>query len=507
VTQRYITLREDKFSRQTRTGPKSLATKSALEVKNKAHRRPLNGLEIFDDVYATLTVRKASGEPLKIKHTGGESLDDTYTSSMLVQSISESREEKQQMVPTFGDDYAYYFGQRPRMLNVSAVLPHAENFQWQQEFWSNYDSHLRGTKLVDRDARVYFHIDREVFEGYLINASTSKTADTQHIVQLQFTMHVTASAYTDALRNEPLAYPSATINARAFTLATNALPTSLIALRRGVDFVNRVVESMSSAAERRLTGEATRLDTLAARATDYTYYLSRPHDYVNRHMGSYTPDSTSETRAPTGEASEVILTDNLQYARSVRVWPQPRRNAGSRSELSFVDAQEYGLVDKVLRAAGSPTAQALLVGGATLATGIGIIAAAYEEYGDDVARIAGDGSLWSQIRNITGYLAGAAVSATVDAVVGAGATLRDEFTAAGYSFIGQTPPSASSDLDVTALPASDSVRASSDAGAQAESAPDAVIGLNAASTEYAAPLLLVDEGAGAQATQNTDLIL
>ena len=504
MTQRYITLREDKFSAQTRTGPESLATKSALEVNNKAHRRPLNGLEIFDDVYATLTVRKASGDPLKIKHTGGESLEDTYTSSMLVQSISESREEKQQMVPTFGDDYAYYFGQRPRMLNVSAVLPHAENFQWQQEFWSNYDSHLRGTKLVDRDARVYFHIDREVFEGYLINASTSKTADTQHIVQLQFTMHVTASAYTDALRNEPLAYPSATIDAKAFTLATKALPTSLIALKRGAASAYPAIMRISTLTESRLAAEAARLNTLAAPTT---YYLSRPHDYVNLNMKKYTPNSTSKTPAPTGEASEVILTDNLQYARSVRVWPQPRRNAGLRGEWSFVDAQEYGLVDKVLRAAGSPTAQALLVGGATLATGIGIIAAAYEEYGDDVARIAGDGSLWSQIRNITGYLAGAAVSATVDAVVGAGATLRDEFTAAGYSFIGQTPPSASSDLDVTALPASDSVRASSDAGAQAESAPDAVIGLNAASTEYAAPLLLVDEGAGAQATQNTDLIL
>lgn len=453
---RYVSVREDKFTARTQ-GKDAVERGAAAANVTQPHRRPLNGLEIYEDTYATLSVTRPNGTPVNLKHTavGDESLEDSYTSSFIVQSISESREEKQQMVPTFGDDYAYYFGQRPRMITVNAILPHAENFQWNQEFWTNYENTLRGTRLVDKDARVYLYVDRQVYEGYMVNADTTRSADNQHIVQLRFTMHVTASTYTDVLRNKPVNATNRDFSADTdinLALETDSLKTSIIALK--TSHAGGAWEKWA-ADEREVRASLTKRFLKVTTASGYIY--ARPHDYVSPSI-NLPQNSAPPTAADNTVTTEIVLRDDLIFERGrLSVVPvQQRVRRTQTTEYELVEPYEPGIADKLLSKLGSSTVQNLIVGAAAAAAVAGIAVAAYDEYGDTISDIAGDGGFWDKLKRVSGYLWTTASNAAVSAAESFGAELKDEFEAAGYSFIGTTPSAAPSDISVD-LPAKDAV--------------------------------------------------
>jgi hypothetical protein len=196
----YVTLTEDKFGPISKSG---VQADDFNDVDNSYVRRPLHGMMIPEDSYATITVRFSNNKKLKVlaNTSSQEVYKNTSTTNMIVQRVDESRQEKQQIIETFGEDFVYYYGQRPRMITVSAMLPESEEFQYAQEFWTNYDRVLRGTKLVTRDARVFFTVAGQLFEGYLSTAQTSRTADQPRLIQLSFQMYVTHSYYLSSLRN------------------------------------------------------------------------------------------------------------------------------------------------------------------------------------------------------------------------------------------------------------------------------------------------------------------
>lgn len=196
----YVTLTEDKFGPISKLG---VQADDFNDTDNSYVRRPLHGMMIPEDSYATITVRFSNNKKLKVlANTSAQDVyKNTSTTNMIVQRVDESRQEKQQIIETFGEDFVYYYGQRPRMITVSAMLPESEEFQYAQEFWTNYDRVLRGTKLVTRDARVFFTVAGQLFEGYLSTAQTSRTADQPRLIQLSFQMYVTHSYYLNALRH------------------------------------------------------------------------------------------------------------------------------------------------------------------------------------------------------------------------------------------------------------------------------------------------------------------
>ena len=202
----YVTMREDKFGRLK----SKIAKLSANDkVNSSSVRRPLHGMELLEDTYATITVRTAGGRALNVLADTSTPEIGVYgrssTTNLIVQRVDESRQEKQQIIETFGEDFVYYYGQRPRMLQVNAILPDSLEFQYAQEFWTNYDRALRGTKLVTRDARVFLDVAGQIFEGYLSTAQTSRSADQPRIIQLNFTMYITHSYYVRPLDNRKLA--------------------------------------------------------------------------------------------------------------------------------------------------------------------------------------------------------------------------------------------------------------------------------------------------------------
>lgn len=182
----------------------SVGTDAFAEVRDKARtrepqinvRRPLRGIQVKPDTYSVIRVLTASGADIPLFDSSSPNFDDAkigksaYYSNFIIQSVSESRAEKQQIIETFGEDYVYFFGERPRFLNVRGLLLNTQDFNWKSEFWENYERHLRGTRLVEQNARAYLYFDDVVVEGYFLAAEGNMDSGMPHAMPFSFTMFV-----------------------------------------------------------------------------------------------------------------------------------------------------------------------------------------------------------------------------------------------------------------------------------------------------------------------------
>lgn len=158
-------------------------------------RRPLRGIEIKEDTYAVMRVITASGEDLRFLDSSSSEVaggigSSTHYSNFILQSVQEQRAEKSQIVETFGEDYIFFFGERPRFLTISGILMNTKDFNWKSEFWDNYENLLRGTRLVERNARLYLYFDDVVVEGFMMQAAATWDNANPYMLPLQFQMFV-----------------------------------------------------------------------------------------------------------------------------------------------------------------------------------------------------------------------------------------------------------------------------------------------------------------------------
>ena len=183
----------------------SVSTDAFAEVRDKARtkqpqvnvRRPLRGIQIKADTYSVIRVLTASGAEIPLFDSSSPSYDaetkigkSAYYSNFIIQEVAEARAEKQQIIETFGEDYVYFFGERPRFLSVRGVLLNTQDFNWKSEFWENYERHLRGTRLVEQNARAYLYFDDVVVEGYFMAADGNLQSSTPHMMPFSFTLFV-----------------------------------------------------------------------------------------------------------------------------------------------------------------------------------------------------------------------------------------------------------------------------------------------------------------------------
>lgn len=169
---------------------KSLVTTDRAGASNV--RRPLRGIEIKDDTYAILKVILPTGDELELYDSGSKDGKTTSYTNFILQSVQEDFVEKQQIVDTFGEAYIFFFGQAPQVLACTAVLINSHDFNWKAEFIENYNTYLRGTKLVEMGARCYLFYDDNIVEGYMMNARIISESMTPNSAQLQFQFFVTS---------------------------------------------------------------------------------------------------------------------------------------------------------------------------------------------------------------------------------------------------------------------------------------------------------------------------
>lgn len=161
-------------------------------------RRPTRGHVLKEDSYAILRVMGSDGNFIPVIDAAGEEIMEndgraytTFYSNFFVQTVQEERTEKQQIVDTFGETYIFFFGESPRFVSVQGMLLNTADFNWRDEFWENYDRYFRGTKLVERGARLYLIYDEIIIEGYMIKAGAMESAENPLVIPFNFQMFVT----------------------------------------------------------------------------------------------------------------------------------------------------------------------------------------------------------------------------------------------------------------------------------------------------------------------------
>ncbi|TAL45266.1 MAG: hypothetical protein EPN91_02790, partial [Salinibacterium sp.] len=88
-----------------------------------------------------------------------------------LEGVQENREEKVQIIDTFGEWVAFFFGRRPEIYSYSGTLLNAKNHDWKNEFQENYDNYLRGSQAVKNQATIMLQYDDVLVEGYMLNCS------------------------------------------------------------------------------------------------------------------------------------------------------------------------------------------------------------------------------------------------------------------------------------------------------------------------------------------------
>jgi len=165
-------------------------------------RRPFRGIQVKRDTYATIKVVDALGNPIPLidssappAEEGGRIGQSLAYSNFILQGVQEQRVEKQQIVETFGEDYIFFFGERPRIYTFNAMLINTRNFNWKSEWWTNYENTLRGTRLLERNARMYIYYDDVVIEGYMLQAQAQASTDSPYMLPLTFQVFCTNHAF------------------------------------------------------------------------------------------------------------------------------------------------------------------------------------------------------------------------------------------------------------------------------------------------------------------------
>jgi hypothetical protein len=211
----HIMLTPDLFAEKAQ---KVALARTSSEKSNDKHairtRRPYTGIRIKENTPSVLSIyRQDSDEAIPLVSSGGnwtpetdkvlgggplpegEEVDLTaFTqnySDFIIQSVEEQRAEKQQIVDTFGDTYIFFYGEQPRIVNFSGQLINTADFNWRSQFWHNYDKFLRGTKLVEQNARAYISFDTIVVEGYPLSVNAVDNSEAPYQVQFQMQMFVT----------------------------------------------------------------------------------------------------------------------------------------------------------------------------------------------------------------------------------------------------------------------------------------------------------------------------
>jgi hypothetical protein len=180
-------------------------------------RRPTRGIVLKEETFATIRVVTGSGENRWLIDAGsrrnaaqpatfdGKTATDVY-SNFFLQTVTEERMEKQQILETFGEPYIFFFGERARVMNFQGALMNSWDFNWEAEWWENYNNELRGTRCVENDARVFLQFDNTLIGGYILSSNAQKNAQERNWVNFGFQMFVTS--YVN-LSNPELGNPSA----------------------------------------------------------------------------------------------------------------------------------------------------------------------------------------------------------------------------------------------------------------------------------------------------------
>tara|TARA_Y100000034_G_scaffold130068_1_gene187667 strand:- start:154 stop:1212 length:1059 start_codon:yes stop_codon:yes gene_type:complete len=171
-----------------------------LAFKEANVRRPLEGMLQKQTRHAFLSIYRMDGSEFKyvslIDSSAPKAHQDTgysdATHNFILQTVAQSHQEKVQIVETFGPFYAFFYGQKPTVLQCQGLLLNSADFNWKNEWLRNYDRYLRGTRCVEFKARVYLGFDDVLIQGFILGTSLNYSSDNPLFCPFSFSLLVTA---------------------------------------------------------------------------------------------------------------------------------------------------------------------------------------------------------------------------------------------------------------------------------------------------------------------------
>ena len=228
-----------------------------------------------------------------------------------LEQVQENREEKVQVIDTFGEWIAFFFGKKPEVYSYAGTLLNASNHNWKNEFQENYDHFLRGTQAVKNRATIFLQYDDVMVEGYMLNASISQTSQSDGSVPFQFNLLV--------INRSPLD------------------PRSLLGLRidrsNGTDAEKALLVTMQETLDLTKAGKVDELET---------FLLMR--EYFSGH---YVPGAgTSTHRAQTNDMDTAVTVEPGQKGGVTN--PQPESQSFSATTSAAVESSGTELASSYL---------------------------------------------------------------------------------------------------------------------------------------------------------------
>jgi hypothetical protein len=221
----YIFLTSDPFGATVESAQQDVELGQNEGINKSPIRRPYRGIQVKKDTYSTISIRTPDGKEIPLVSSSDTKLEhDGFVreySDYILQNVQDQRMEKQQIIETFGDSYIYFYGERPRIMQFSGLLINSEDFNWRSQFWHNYETYMRGTKLVQMNARAYITWDTVVVEGYILTASATEDANDQH--NIPFNISLVVTNYHDWSNIGQTRFPGHGVSESTFSVLNDAL--------------------------------------------------------------------------------------------------------------------------------------------------------------------------------------------------------------------------------------------------------------------------------------------
>lgn len=161
-----------------------------IETEQFNVRRPFYGLSIKDPRHAFLSVYQENGNgslvPISLKDSSAPGGWSNANHNFILTDVAESRQEKVQIMETFGDHFVWFYGEKPIILACSGFLLNSEDFNWKNEWFYNYEKFLRGTRCVENRARVFMGFDDVLVQGYILNCQVPLSKDMPNVCPFSF---------------------------------------------------------------------------------------------------------------------------------------------------------------------------------------------------------------------------------------------------------------------------------------------------------------------------------
>ena len=150
-------------------------------------------------MYSDITEGAANYQQLVDLHS--EIVGAKYQKFILT-SLSLSRQERTQVVPTFGDSFAVMLtGREPMVVSFAGKLifdsPDAKSWSWYHSFINTYEYYLRGSRLAKHWAVAKLYVPDitgvagdDGYTGYIMSLAENHTSDTDNVIDISMSMLV-----------------------------------------------------------------------------------------------------------------------------------------------------------------------------------------------------------------------------------------------------------------------------------------------------------------------------